>query len=676
MLKSRKRPFDSIFWDNTPLSAFERIHLLDVFTMDQESQLDAAADAMASFTVDSSYWNYSTAMVKETPSTIVPTPAGAAATTPFSRPAIDGQRAAKRQATGWQAGDGASTRIDLDQNPQLSHMVPYLDSVSINQSQSYRNEFSLHEQPAPAAATALLESQALDNSTLDPGFEPEQPAMVAPPQPGRRRHVVNTYSQDSTGTSAASPLTSSDINSFHHTIFTQPHPSSQSHTNRFAFVNTPLQAGPTAISTFPASAIAYLNSDPMVISQAARNEAALGENRRGKPWGNWEINIVLRFRLGPDVPDDNVLAAMKSPMTPRPDDNLGPDWNYLSEVQFAGKRSANTIVRKWWTLLDMFCVMIASFSSAQHDSTSTILNQIMHVINGQTFSPIGELRTEDLVSWAVGGHDGWFGIVYNKIRNHGFVVDRVSRLRLSGQPSSVRSISQPRRRSSRSGSSIGHSSHGMAPPRLTPMPGLGQQFSQMSQSSLGDAQPPLVGAQVPPVPPNVPATIEMVRNHGAVTKARVQMALAKATYIFAFADTERAKLYQRFAAVELSYRGDARQAAKEALDHPNCTAKMRDSAEVLFVEQMNNHLPRVDIPKILAQLQQGLPSLDELGLLPPGTPSTPEMPHLPHLGPEGATADDPVDDIPPLEHFWPGPGLEANLIKNHSFYWPIIKCAA
>ncbi|KAF8599157.1 hypothetical protein BDV93DRAFT_560565 [Ceratobasidium sp. AG-I] len=128
----------------------------------------------------------------------------------------------------------------------------------------------------------------------------------------------------------------------------------------------------------------------------------------------------------------------------------------------------------------------------------------------------------------------------------------------------------------------------------------------------------------------------MVQNHGAVTKARVQMALAQATYIFGFADTECAKLYQRFAAVELSYCRDARQAANKPSTNPI----------------MNNYLPRVNTPNILAQLQQGLLSLNELGLPPPGMPSTLEIPHVPHLGPEGATADEPVEVIPLLEHFW------------------------
>jgi hypothetical protein len=76
-------------------------------------------------------------------------------------------------------------------------------------------------------------------------------------------------------------------------------------------------------------------------------------------------------------------------------------------------RDPLTLVRKWWSMIDMFSLIIVSFSSAQFDSVSTILVQLSHAINNNAFQASG-LKVQDLVAWAEGGQGGWFAMMYNR----------------------------------------------------------------------------------------------------------------------------------------------------------------------------------------------------------------------------------------------------------------------
>lgn len=282
-------------------------------------------------------------------------------------------------------------------------------------------------------------------------------------------------------------------------------------------------------------------------------------------------------------------------------------------------------------MMETFCVLTASYSSAQFDSLTVILSQLMTAIGNPAAESISGVRHQDMVAWAAGGEEGWLGMVYKRfvaiascpaqlnisirLRNHAIIAERVAILRHNKQPGSVRSIANmPRRlKSNQSASSVDQSSRGKAPDQP-----LGQ-LSQMSRSSVEQVQAPVVA-------PNVPATIEIARDHGAITAARINMANAKSEYIRAYADLQRFKLYERFVAVEISAREQARRAAHEALTLPSSTQNMIKRAESIFLEQMNGALPRVEVRRILAQLEHGLSDLEELDIPPADEISEPLPP--------------------------------------------------
>jgi hypothetical protein len=131
----------------------------------------------------------------------------------------------------------------------------------------------------------------------------------------------------------------------------------------------------------------------------------------------------------------------------------------------------------------------------------------------------------------------------------------------------------------------------------------------MSQSSLGGIQ-----EGPAPVPPNVPATAEMVRNHGTATDAKIAMALAKAEYIRTCADTERSKLYERIITTQLAIRNQSREAAHEVLRLPAPPGDLLDIAKKVFTDHMTGDFPPISAPQILAHLQGVAPDLLRLPL--------------------------------------------------------------
>jgi hypothetical protein len=72
---------------------------------------------------------------------------------------------------------------------------------------------------------------------------------------------------------------------------------------------------------------------------------------------------------------------------------------------------------KWWSLVEVFCLIIDSFSPAQSDSLPTILTQLSRALDNPEFQTFPGLKTQDLVAWAVDGQGGWFGIMYNRMYN-------------------------------------------------------------------------------------------------------------------------------------------------------------------------------------------------------------------------------------------------------------------
>lgn len=642
MQRARKRDFHTPLWDDESLSASERIRLLDEFTMEEDQQLDAASDSLIALILDPNVWNtnaqYQSMAGQEINRDATPMPMGVAGS---SQPTFNNERAAKRKLTSWPT-DGeapAQPNLNQNQNQMFTQFIPYLNSVSRHPLPGLSYDDATQSGSQPLGTSGLLSSPLGPGVATSPtqhyatygapfGSEHQEPSMgapqqnfAAPSQPEDHHEGNNVHPQGSGSINAASAATSTN-NSHSHTIFTQGLSSGQSHT--LSFMGASSQPGSAVNKEHASLALSYLVADPMFISPEDRI-LALTMDRRGKVWANWEANNVVHSVVGPGVPDSHCLIAMNSPFSPKPDDALAPEWQNLSTTCFGGRRAPHTIVRKWWTMMEMFCLLTASYSNAQFDSLSAILSQLLSAIGNPASESIPGVRHQDMVAWAAGGEEGWLGMVYKRLRNHAIIADRVAALRHSKQPSSVRSIVRmPRRlKSNQSVSSADQSSLSYGKVLARPL----GQLSHMSQSSVAEIQAPAAVV----VAPNVPATIEIQRDHGKVTDARIEMANAKTEYMRAYADLQRFKLYERFAAVEMTAREQARRAAHDALTLKSSTQAMINRAENIFLEQMDGTLPRVEVRRILEQLASGLPDLEELGIPPPDDIPEPPSPPAPPL---------------------------------------------
>lgn len=89
-------------------------------------------------------------------------------------------------------------------------------------------------------------------------------------------------------------------------------------------------------------------------------------------------------------------------------------------IHYAEQRTPITIARKWWSMVKMFCLLVASFSSPSHDSFTSTLAQITRTINNPDSPDTPGLKRHDLVAWTTGGEKSWLGLAYSR-----FVFKRV-----------------------------------------------------------------------------------------------------------------------------------------------------------------------------------------------------------------------------------------------------------
>ncbi|KAF8603015.1 hypothetical protein BDV93DRAFT_607083 [Ceratobasidium sp. AG-I] len=639
MLSTRKRSFDTPLWDNPSLSALERIRLLDNFTMAHEKRLHDHADDIFSLVAPAGYWaqdmGYETTMDDAAHQDTPPTPIGVTHSMPPPRSEPDDQRAAKRR---WQSNGEAPTSVGS--SDPYAYYSPFFDSVSGRppSDQPYTPATNT-AQPGGSRASSISNNHPpsiLNQATTGPAvaYGPSHNSLSLENPDPRSLHQADSlqhhpthyymadgaHSQASGTASVVSALASAEIDSHTNTSLTQTPLSGHSHVNSFSVAEGSSQVG-TMLNNAAESVIStVLQADPMVISPTERT-IALKNDRLNFTWSNWEMNTIMQHILGLDAPDDRCLIALDTKLSPKDPKALDDMWGKLSVSGFLGRRSATTIARKWWLMIDIFCRLVVAGSTPQFDTLPIVLDKIMQIIRNPSSPPIEGVKTQEMIAWTANGRDGWIGMAY-KIRNHSLIVNRIADLHASNQPpSSRRSISRlPRRaRSTRSGSSVDHSplSHGAMHPWPASAPGSLRQLTQVSESLIEDTP-------APAVPHNTPATAEMVRNHHAITVAEVKMVEAKAIYIRAYADQERYKLYREFITLQMTAREQARRAAHEVLMLPNPTDEMRLMAQGIYFNQMNSTLPTVDVREILHQLEISLPSLRDLGIPSPTTPPFPE----------------------------------------------------
>lgn len=681
MLRTRKRSLSTLKLEDPSLSALERIRLLDEFTMQPERELQQSSNQLVATLLDGSNWAEDGTYIGHMDFVVRDTSmhSGANHPPPLSHEESSNQPSPKRRVTVWPTTDEEATQALIGPgNPNPQYQAFY-DSVSNRPlpPQPHGNGFPILGQQAPAqpGSQALGASNYPGLSTVDsatdmstpqsfatygppvsghqepPTIAPQHfftqvnssfPTISTPPQPGHHYHTAETSAGGS-----GSINTSTNTNSQNNTIFTQGLSSDQSNTH--SFVNSSSQLGSTTHQVLSPFALRYLKDDPMIVSDETR-ATHLGAYKKGGKWYNWQLNKLFRDWLAPDAPDSRLLIAMGAPKYPTYDDPVHDEWRQISIRHFNGVRAPASLARKWWAMLDDFAVMVASFSSTEFDSLSSLLTQLMRAVSSiqsEDNPLIPGFKASSLIAWAAGGVDGWFSLVYNRLRNHWDVAERIQLFRTKKRPSQVRSMSRASRasRSQRRPNSMSEASmeqpstsnsasHSKAPIR----PPWGEPPTQMSQSSLGYIQPPAEATEVP-------ARIEVARDINKVTQARIDLANARTKYVNSYADTERFKLYQRYSAMDSDSRKQALQVAREVLELPASTSKMRDAAEEAFLNQMVPKLPKVEVRRILQQLEHGLPDLEELGIPPPASPPMPATPEDPA---QPSTGEEPVEVLSPL----------------------------
>ncbi|KAG9093098.1 hypothetical protein FRC06_011672 [Ceratobasidium sp. 370] len=397
-----------------------------------------------------------------------------------------------------------------------------------------------------------------------------------------------------------------------------------------------------------ADPIAFLSSfllgDPMTVSSTDMAEA-LRDSHYNVPWTNWEKQLIVHFCLKPGVRVPECLhAVMTSTKSPRAGDLIPAIWGELSQMYFAGRRDAMTILQQWWLLVDAYCRIIAAFAiPGTPHSAESILERIYTQFSAPrsavaTTSPM--IKVAEVAAWVEGGMESWFALAHPRLQNDGYVVSRIAGL--LGNKIVARPVRRNRHKS------MGLNKGGSAVPSSTPPAPLtvasAPQLGQMSHSSEPIQEEPLASHQ-PSFPPNLPGIIEMVRDQNAVTKAAIELAAAKVEYVKALTEGERIKTAQ--CAISLTKEGRELQhtTAIRVLESASSPDWLRNKALNTLDSALSLTQPALTVDDIVTALKQYLPGT--------GKPAA-NLSTGPSTGPAagsgtGSGTNPPVNDGPPEE---------------------------